>query len=95
MIHDPEFVAGKPLRKQNLEKELREKQDLFINHVKKLAEASMFPWHCETDACTDDFRSMGGEISQVRWQVVSFTVKFWISHRDTPWGKLFQTKRHQ
>ena len=31
LIHDPEFVAGKPLRKQNLEKELREKQDLFIN----------------------------------------------------------------
>eukprot|EP00435_Cladocopium_sp_Y103_P053899 s1130_g17.t1 len=65
-IHDPDFVAGKKLRKRNLEKDLQEKQDAFISLVQELAEDGTFPWHCETDS--NDLRIMGDEISQVTWQ---------------------------
>ena len=68
LTHDPDFVAGKKLRKKNLEKQLQEKQDKFVSHVQLMAERCRFPWPTQGDQ--HELRIMGDEISETTWHSV-------------------------
>ena len=68
LTHDPDFVAGKKLRKKNLEKQLQEKQDKFVSLVQLMAEQCRFPWPTQADQ--SELRIMGDEISETTWQSV-------------------------
>ena len=57
LVHDPKFVAGRKVRKKELERLMRERQDQFFAAIKALAEQYRWPW----EPSGSSLRSMGDE----------------------------------
>ena len=66
LIHDPEFVAGKKLRKRALEDQLREMEVQFIAAVEKMAIENRWPFSSEVDPV--ELRIMGDAFTQETWK---------------------------
>ena len=43
IVHDPKFTAGKKLKKCELEKATRQMEQLFVDSVREMAQASKWP----------------------------------------------------
>ena len=74
LVFDKKFVAGKKLRKRQLEEATRSMETFFISRVREFALANRFPW---TD---DDSRSMGDERLADPGQHVSLVCSVESSH---------------
>ena len=57
LVHDPKFEAGRKVRKKELERLMRERQDQFFAAIKALAEQYRWPWEPNGSS----LRSMGDE----------------------------------
>ena len=44
LIHDDQFTAGRRIKKQELERQIRETEDSFIRQVAAMAKANHWPW---------------------------------------------------
>ena len=44
IVHDPKFVAGKKLKKRELEQATRQMEQLFVDSVREMAHSSRWPW---------------------------------------------------
>jgi hypothetical protein len=74
LVFDEKFVAGKKLRKRQLEEATRSMETFFISRVREFALANRFPW---TD---DDSRSVGDESLADPVQHVSLVCSVESSH---------------
>ena len=66
LVHDPDFVAGKKVKKRALEEKLKEMQSLFVAAVQKAAEMYRWPFHASNDPA--ELRMLGDEISSMTWK---------------------------
>ena len=66
LIHDPDFVAGKKLKKKHLEDCLKEMEQMFVDQVRQAAEINRWPFQSRIDPV--ELRIMGDEISSVTWK---------------------------
>ena len=57
LIHDPKFESGRKVRKKELERLLKERQDSFLAAVEKMAYDCRYPW----DPHGEDLRGFGDE----------------------------------
>ena len=62
LVHDPSFESGRKVRKREIEKLIKERQDQFILAVKKMAQECRWPFDPESD---EHLRSMGDACSEV------------------------------
>ena len=58
LIHDDKFVAGKKLKKLELEKQLKADQDAFVQAIEEMAKKQRWPWQGAV------LRSLGDEITR-------------------------------
>lgn len=66
LVHDPDFVAGKKLKKRSLETQLKDKQTAFFNWIQRLAVENRWPWiHADSQ---HELRIMGDDLIQKTWQ---------------------------
>ena len=56
LVHDPEFVAGKKIKKRELEQKLKDSEDQFVALVAEMARRNRWPWD---DEVSKELRSMG------------------------------------
>ena len=68
LIHDPDFVAGKKLKKKALEDRLKEMEQLFVGLVAQAIE--MFRWPFRSQVDDAELRIMGDERTDVSWKDV-------------------------
>ena len=61
LIHDPKFIAGKKLRKKELEKKMKETEERFSNWLGSLARQNRWPWH---DVEDNDLRNGPDEMTE-------------------------------
>ena len=57
LVHDDQFTAGRRIKKQELEKQIRETEDSFVRQVAAMAKANHWPWE-EQDSLQEP-RSVG------------------------------------
>eukprot|EP00438_Fugacium_kawagutii_P006161 Skav207449 [mRNA] locus=scaffold3545:28907:32044:+ [translate_table: standard] len=58
LIHDPDFVAGRKLKKQEMLKHLREQETVFFSKIAEWAKQNRWPWQDSLE----ESRSMGDEM---------------------------------
>ena len=66
LIHDPDFLAGKKVKKKHLEDRLKEMEQMFVDAVKHAAELYRWPFQSYVDPV--ELRIMGDEITAVTWK---------------------------
>ena len=66
LIHDPEFVAGKKLKKKALEDRLKQMEGLFLSALKEAA--TMYRWPLAEHDNPSDLRILGDEPSSTVWR---------------------------
>eukprot|EP00435_Cladocopium_sp_Y103_P066005 s182_g28.t1 len=85
LVHDPDFVAGKKLKRRALEQKLKEMETQFINAVERAAELYRWPFIARADPT--ELRIMGDELIQ-SWQHVYPIRSAWVgSSASTAEGK--------
>ena len=70
LVHDPKFVSGRKLKKQEMLKLIREQQTLFVAEVAKLARECKWPW-----LDSEEPRNMGDESIQLPIKPLSSKVE--------------------
>ena len=66
LIHDPEFTAGKKVKKKELLEKMRRMEETFVLAV--IQAAKMYRWPITSEADVSELRIMGDEISSDHWK---------------------------
>ena len=74
LVHDEKFVAGRKVRKKELEAAVKEMENLFLSKLKLLAQQNRWPWDH-----TDEARSMGDESLEDPVRLVSLDKPYQVA----------------
>ena len=66
MVHDPDFVAGKKIKKRTLEQQMEQNQSAFVAWIRQLAVENRWPWLSADEP--NELRIMGDERIGTPWK---------------------------